>query len=119
MRRPAIALVLAFAAGCGSAPTQSDPEVARQTLQRALDAWKRGDPPDALKDASPPVTVADTEWRRGAKLLAYELADKTEPSGFDQRFTVKLTLDADKKPRTVMYDVSTHPKLVVVRAESP
>ena len=124
MTRPmfvALGVGLAALAGCGPTAKQADPDAARAALRQALDAWKKGDAPESLKSVSPPVTVSDRQWQQGAKLLDYEVSDKTEANGFDQRFTAKLTLDdpAGKKTQKAAYDVSTHPKLVVVRAEGP
>lgn len=117
----ALAAVCVALAGCGPTARQADPDAARAALRQALDAWKKGESPESLKAASSPVTVADQQWARGAKLIDYELSDKTTANGFDQRFTATLTLadPAGKKTQKVAYDVSTHPSLVVVRAEGP
>lgn len=122
MSRPTIlALALAALTGCEPAASPADPAAAQQALTRALDAWKKGDAPESLATASPSITVADQQWQKGAKLLEYVVAEKSAASGFDQSFTVTLTLDdpAGKKTQKAAYSVSTHPKLVVVRAEGP
>jgi hypothetical protein len=114
------AMGLAALGGCGpTAAKQADPDAARQALRQALESWKKGETPDSLKSASPPVVVVDRDWRRGARLLDYELSDTPAPNGFDQRFTVSITLEEDgrKKIQKVAFNVATHPKRVVVRAE--
>jgi len=106
--------------GCNSvAPKQADPDAARQALRQALDSWKKGEPPDSLKAASPPLVVVDHDWKRGTRLLDYELSDTPAPNGFDQRFTVSITLEegGHKKSQKVAFNVATHPKRVVVRAD--
>jgi hypothetical protein len=117
----AIAVGLAvLAAGCRPTPAPSDPDLARETLRQALEAWKRGDPPDALAKADPPVVAADRQWQGGAKLLDYTIHPAVEPKGFDQHFTATLSLQDAAGKRTqqkAAYDVSTTPKRVVVRGE--
>jgi hypothetical protein len=116
----AMAAGLVALGGCGpAAAKQADPEAARQALRQALESWKKGEAPDSLKSASPPVVVVDRDWRRGAKLLDYELSETPAPNGFDQQFTVSITLEdaGRKKSQKVAFNVATHPKRVVVRAE--
>src|SRR5205823_646114 len=91
---PALALALAVLAGCG--PTTADPAAAGTALRRALDAWKAGESPDALAKASPPLTVVDRQWKKGAKLLAYEVAGDPTPAGYDLHFAVTLTVEDEK-----------------------
>jgi len=126
MRPITIAAWLALAGGlmalggCNSAaPSQADPEAARQALRQALESWKKGEAPDALQAASPPLVVVDRDWRRGVRLLDYELSEPPALNGFDQRFTVSITLeDAGRtKSQKVAFNVATHPKRVVVRAD--
>lgn len=115
-----VALFGFVAAGCGPAtPNASDPAVGRQTLQNALDAWKKGDTFDAYKLAAPAVTVVDRQWKDGAKLVGYEIAPDATPDGYDVQYQVKLDLkDAAGRPSAAkaVYNVSTTPALVIVRA---
>jgi hypothetical protein len=116
----ALAVGLMPGGGCDSAaPRQTDPDAARQALRQALDSWKKGEAPNSLQTASPPLVVVDRDWRRGVRLLDYELSDSPAPNGFDQRFTVSVTLEegGHKKSQKVAFNVATHPKRVVVRAE--
>ena len=56
----ALAAAIVFGlGGCGGAPEASDPVPARSILETALESWKRGDAPKALRDASPPVIRSD------------------------------------------------------------
>ena len=108
--------------GCGpSRPDPSDPALGRETLTGVLDAWKSGETPDGYKQAAPTVTVAERQWKLGLKLLDYEIDGDGKADGFDVQFKVKLTVqDAAGKTtkERAVYNVSTTPKLVVVRYEA-
>jgi hypothetical protein len=115
-------LLAALAAGCGgrlSPPAHADPAQARDALRAALDAWKRGEAPDALKGRRPPVMVIDPEWRGGFRLADFQIQDDA-PSGADLRCRVVLTL-ADGQgrawPKAAVYDVGTSPAVTVSREE--
>lgn len=118
--RTLAAVMLVTAAGCAPVPQQSDPAKAKAALTAALDAWKAGLPIDAHRQANPELTVVEPRWQPGTKLLEYEVAGDGKPSGWDQLFHVKLSLqtgDGKKVSEKAMYTVSTAPKLVVVRTE--
>ena len=116
-----LSIGMGIALGCGqSTPSPSDPTLGKQTLQSALEAWKKGETADGYKQSAPKVTVVDKQWKDGAKLLDYEFDGDSVPDGFDVQFKVKLTVqDASGKPskKKAVYNVSTTPALVIVRAE--
>jgi hypothetical protein len=106
--------------GCGATPRQAEPETARATLRRALDAWQNGASPEAFQGASPTVTIVESRWQQGIRLLRYELNSDGTPSGFDVQFAVKLSLQdrAGKKfQEKALYNISTSPVLVIVRSD--
>jgi hypothetical protein len=101
-------------------PNPSDPAVGRETLQKALEAWKRGDSHEAYQKSTPDVTVVERTWQKGSKLPDFEIAGDSAPAGYDVQFKVKLTVqDAAGKPtkQKAVYNVSTTPAIVVVRME--
>jgi hypothetical protein len=112
-------LAVLVAAGCASRlQTPADPADAREALRGALDAWQRGDAPDALRDAAPVVHVSDPDWSAGCRLTRYHIAEGDDRSGIDLRYRVTLTF-RDPKGKLVQkktaYVVGTHPVLTVVR----
>lgn len=124
-RRADIAsLVIAVAtlAGCGgnTLPPAADPALARQSLTTALDAWKHGGKPDALKASSPPVQVIDRNWEEGSTLVSYAIQGEGMPLG--QNLQLPVTLEW-KDPRgkavkkDVNYVVSTGEPVVVARQD--
>ncbi len=121
-RRAALkALAAILAAGCSgrAVSTPVDPERARAALRTTLDAWKRGDTPESLKTASPPIVAQDFDWMGGATLVAYELTDDGKEDGPNLQIPVKLTLkppQGAEVEKPVAYVVGTSPSLTVFRA---
>ena len=116
------AILCPFAlAGCGSGPYESapvNPEVARETLNAALESWKEGATIESLKADSPSIVVQDFDWSGGAKLLDYEVLDDGKPESANLVARVKLSLEdkeGTKSERTVTYLVGTAPVLTVFR----
>jgi hypothetical protein len=107
--------------GCGQAePKRADAETARKTLREALDAWRSGESPDALQGRSPPIYVAEREWKNGAKLAAFEADPRDELFGSDLRCHVALTLQdsaGTSRKKRATYSVGTNNKLTVVRED--
>jgi hypothetical protein len=120
--RPLFLLTLAavLSLGCRGKPQAADPDRAREALRQALDAWQKGESPESLKGRSPSLTVADSRWAKGYRLLSYKLADKDQPSGYDLQMSATLVLQdpsGKESQEKALYSVSTHPSLVVVRTE--
>src|SRR4029453_17857412 len=73
-------------------PEPADPEKAREVLRTTLDAWKGGDKPSALQQASPSIRVTDDDWQAGLRLRSYEIQDQGEVVGCTLHATVVLHL---------------------------
>lgn len=107
-----------LSAGCGgSLPPTADRETAITTLKGALDAWQKGEKPEALSRRDQPVQIFDTDWLAGLKLSRYEIDEsQVKPSGFDQAIPTKLWLvDGKKNPVVVTYSVATSPNRIITR----
>ena len=73
----AMALVAIAPGGCDSGgPQPAQRDAARDALHAALDAWMKGESPDDLTQAQPPIHVSDWRWRSGVKLLRYEIDER-------------------------------------------
>jgi hypothetical protein len=103
--------------GFDNAPV--DTALARETLQKAMESWKKGDKVDALQSTSPPIYVIDMEWQGGSTLKDFEIVGSGEAKDAHLLCQVKLTTRAPgtgketKKEQT--YIVSTAPNLTVSR----
>jgi hypothetical protein len=117
-----VGLAAAFAIGCSghSPPDPSDPAAGRDLLQKSLDAWKRGDTHEAFSQSAPSLTVIESAWKNGGKLVDYEISGDHESAGYDVRFKVTLNVQdksGSPKKQKALYNVCTTPSLVVKRAE--
>jgi hypothetical protein len=119
MLKSTLPLAVLLAAGCGPGlPAEADPAQARGALRSVLDAWQRGDRPEALRAASPAVHVNDPDWTAGHRLTRYEIAGDGGRSGVELRYPVRLTLTGPKGQavrKDTAYVVGTSPVLTVVR----
>jgi hypothetical protein len=112
------------AAGCGGQagpPAPVDPAAARSALRTALDAWRKGETADSLKERLPPIYMIDYEWRSGRRLLNYEVHDD-DPFGGALRCRVTLSLAEEhgrSSSKSVVYAVGGDQALAVTREEDP
>jgi hypothetical protein len=118
---PLVLCCLLCATGCRKrlAANAATPDKARETLKQGLEAWKSGQTTDAVL-ASASITFVDNEWSGGSKLISYEVQGDGQPDGFDWQCKVKLSLQdekGNKSEKRAVYNISTSPKLVVVRNE--
>ena len=124
-RRPIAGALAALAvagavAGCSGGPRAAPvaPDRAREALRTALDRWKQGDPPEALKGADPPIVVQDFDWMAGRRLVAYRVLGDGEDDDANLRIPVALTIakaDGGEARSDVTYVVGTDPVLTVFR----
>ena len=107
-------------AGCfgQSAPDSVRPDLAKDTLVKALSAWKDGSKIDSLQAQSPAIVVQDKDWSAGSQLTEFTLQGEGKAVGANLSIEVELTLvdSAGKtsKPK-VWYLVGTDPALTVFR----
>jgi hypothetical protein len=116
-----LAIAVTLLGGCLGSPRAApvDPDRAREALKSALDVWKKGDTPAALKDSTPAITAQDLDWLGGAKLVDYEVtgAGKSMEANLYVPVTLTLTMPKGKEvKKKVTYVVGTSPYLTVFRA---
>jgi hypothetical protein len=112
--------VLIVLSGCGGAPAAPAPDqdAAKQTLERALSSWQKGDTVDGLAKASPSIKVSEPNWERGDKLTKFELQGSGKPKGGQRAFQVTLWLsntEGKKTKEMVEYRVATDQSETVTR----
>lgn len=112
----------ALTAGCdrGARSLALDPELARASLTTALDSWKQGERPAALRDRSPAIVASDTNWASGYKLEKYTVTGDEKNDGTNLHITVDLVVrDTKNRPRqsSVTYTVGTSPVITVSAEE--
>jgi hypothetical protein len=108
LARLLLALPLTCLLGCGKATPPADLDWARTHVQAGLDAWKKGQRPETLKNQSPAIDFQDQDWRAGLALLNYQLKDTKPESDQVPRCWVVLTLQdrrGKKFDKEVVYAV--------------
>jgi hypothetical protein len=116
---PLLVLGVIVQPGCRPSAQQSDPDRARATLRQALDAWQKGETPDAFRERTS-VTAVEPKWQAGVRLVGHEMLGEGEMSGFDWQCKVRLSLEnagGKKSQEKATYSISTSPTLVIVRSE--
>jgi len=114
--------VLIVLPGCGGTPAAPAPDhdAAKQTLERALSSWQKGETVLGVEQASPSIKVSDPKWERGDKLTKFELQGTGKPKGGQRAFQVTLWLSNAKGKKTkelAEYRVGTDPLETVTRLE--
>src|SRR5262245_61272417 len=95
---------------CGCSQTREshslDPDLARSSLQQAMQAWQDGKAPADVK----PIIVGDPDWNQGRKLVAFEILLKEETSDGSNLHipVVRRFLSYSAEPK-VTYIVGTSP----------
>ena len=93
-------------------------QLAKDSLHKTLESWKKGDDQAALKMESPSITVQDLDWKSGYKLLDYEIIGDGKYDDANLLCPVKLRLvdpQGNEVTRQVTYMVGTDPIITVFR----
>jgi hypothetical protein len=91
---------------------------AREALQKILQCWKDGHPPDEMQKASPPVFVQDFDWLAGRQLASFEIAPDHRTDDVNLHCAVRLRIKSvggDEVQKDVTYVVTTSPVVTVFR----
>jgi len=111
--RGVVGLVCAmFLVGCssGDAPSYAlDKELARSSVQKAMQAWVDGKTPQELQ---PDIVVGDPAWEEGKKLVSFEIvANEETTDGSNLHIRVKRKLNSSESK--VTYIVGTTPVVTI------
>jgi hypothetical protein len=105
-----------LASGCGQGGAMPTDQVARTSLEAALNAWRDGAKPGTIAGAQPAVQAVDTTWAKGQRLKSYEIV-REESSATEKRFTVQLLLSEPAGSLEAQYDVIGQGPVWVYRHE--
>lgn len=98
--------------GCSQADTPSHPldqDLARASVQKAMQAWVDGKTPTDLKSE---IVVGDPAWEQGEKLVSFEIMTNQETSdGSNLHIVVKQKFDTSDSEMT--YIVGTSPVVTI------
>jgi hypothetical protein len=109
------------AAGCrdeapGFASFVPEPAAARAAVVAALDAWKRGEPPDSVVGKDPTVNVVDKQRPPGRPLTRYEILGEVSAENA-RGFAVRLGFEGGEESPVVRYLVVGRGPVWVFRQE--
>lgn len=106
--------------GCGGPPRAKpvDAELARTTLTKVLNHWKKGGKQEDLQGEVPQIFVNDFDWPLGIQLTDYEILGDGQALDANLYAEVMLHLKDDAgntEDKKVKYCIGTDPKLTVHR----
>lgn len=109
--------------GCDRASVvkASDANAATQVITDTFQQWQAGSTIDDLRNAQPPVYVADDFWFRGYRLNEFSVDKPAETHGTNIRLRMKLRLvDLKGKESThsINYLVTTTPAVTIAREDN-
>lgn len=101
--------------GCGPTGRSHplDADVARDSVQKAMQAWVDGRTP---QDLQPEIIIGDTAWDQGQKLVSFEILREEETSDGSNlhiRVRRKFAARADNAESKVIYIVGTSPVITI------
>jgi len=101
--------------GCGgeAAPYALDQDLARNSVQKAMQAWVDGGQP---KELQPEIVVGDPAWEKGRRLVEFVVLSKEETTdGSNLHIRVLRTFDDNgvKSKSRVTYIVGTTPVITI------
>lgn len=110
----ALCVTLMGIGGCGDAAKvfPVDADVARESLDEAMQAWVAGKKP---KDLQPEIYATDQDWVAGKKLVSYKILDDEEIQGSNVNLRVKRKLNPEDPAvdPTVKYIITTTPVITI------
>lgn len=107
-------LLLLVVCGCSHRSTDYplNPEIARESVRKAMQAWADGKAPPDLK---PEIIIGDTAWDQGTKLASFEILSKEETTdGSNLHISVLRKFGkTGAKEAKVTYIVGTSPVITI------
>jgi len=104
-------VLLSGFSGCASeTPAHPlDEDLARTSVQKAMDAWVRGAAP---KDLEPEIIVGDPAWKQNKKLVSFEILTNEETSD-GSNLHIRVNRKFDTGDAKVTYIVGTSPVITI------
>jgi hypothetical protein len=105
-------LALGLLAGCGDSNgglSKEDHDRAKESVEKALTAWKNGEPPTKWRAKDAPVRFVDDAWRKGQSLTEFEIVDVRANADRYPEVIVKLTIQTANGQKTeseALYNVN-------------
>jgi hypothetical protein len=114
-----LSLVVCGSLGCGKSPEARyvpDTNVARQSLEAALNAWKNGEARESVKLQDKPISLTDSRWQSGKKLESFEILEETPANPFPS-FKVKTQFATESDNEETVFLVIGIDPLLIYRSQ--
>lgn len=98
--------------GCSHGDTPSHPldeELARSSVQKAMQAWVDGKSPE---DLQPEIIIGDSSWEQGKNLVSFEILTSEETSD-GSNLHIRVERKFDSSQSKVTYIVGTSPVVTI------
>lgn len=110
-----------FASGCGKDDPNKVVHKAEKDVEKFLDAWSRGEPPDKFTGTEGTIQGTDPDWKAGYRLLSFLSDDVKQSQDVPDHIRCQVALflqDAkgNKVDKKVVYDVQVGEKSIISRA---
>jgi hypothetical protein len=107
-----------IAPGCGK--PQQPADKAEKIVEQFLDAWSRGEPPEAFAGPDRPLQGVDPDWKEGRRLLSFLCAETKQSEAAPNQFRCRVALTLQdpkgkKWDKEVVYEVQMGEKSVIRR----
>ena len=103
-------LVIGFTGCAGETPSYPlDQELARASVQKAMQAWVDGKSPQDLK---PEIIVGDSSWEQGEKLISFEIVPGEETSD-GSNLHIRVIRKFESSESKVTYITGTSPVITI------
>jgi hypothetical protein len=99
----------------------SDANAATRVITDTFQQWQSGSTVDDLRNAQPPVYVADDFWIRGYQLRDFSVEKPAETHGTNIRLRMKLRLvdlKGKESAHSINYLVTTTPAVTIAREDN-
>lgn len=111
-------LLMIACCGCGDGGAQQKMmDEAQQSVETALETWKRGEKPEVLLAGAPSIEFFDDDWNRSVSLVEYTVQQTYLETDGTPRCAVNLVLKTgDRPPEQVLvtYEMVTKENRLVI-----
>lgn len=114
-----VLMICVLLPGCGGTSTDDyvpSPESARSALEKALTAWKNGEPQGTVESGEVKIEPLDTRWRDGQQIESFTIVEEL-PGDPHPKFKVTLRFKDALEDEEATYIVFGIDPIQVYRAE--
>jgi hypothetical protein len=117
----ALALSALLLPGCRKDPAVKLRAKAEAAVEKALDAWARGESPEKFAQSGQLIRVTEPDWQAGVRLVSSLISETTQSQDKPEHVRCRVALSLQdrkgkKAEKEVEYDVEVGDTIVIARA---